>query len=239
MIKLKDYSVFYTLSDVRGFPHLLDKSVKSIRRFIAPDSIIIVYTPPVNQKHIEKLRRRGYQVCVKPNPEVDWRFAAKNYLCEVETKDLIFLDCDTIIYKDIKELLTENNYSFAARIGKTSSLGNQIWENTFKKLGLRQLPMFNSGFLIFKNGLHHRIKDDWMKYLKMYLSGKLVLPHKDRSMINQHALTLAISQHVPETNIWYLDEAHHNYGTSADTYVFHRPGSNKRDVLRKMGKKTW
>ena len=223
-----DYSVFYTLSDIRGYHKFLDNSLKSVERFVEPGNIIVVYTPPINEKHIESLRVRGYQIYVKPTPVGGWRFAAKNYLCDVETENLIFIDCDTVVYKDIRELLTrDKDYSFAARIGKTSSVGDKVWEGTFKKFGLRQLPMFNSGFMIFRDGLHNCIKDEWIEYLKMYLSNELELPHKDRTMINQHALTLAISRYVPESNIWYLGKEHHSYGETRDTYVFHTPGSGK------------
>lgn len=226
--KSYNYSVFYTLSDIREYPKFLDNSLKSLERFVEPDNIIVVYTPPINEKHIEKLRLKGYRVHIKPKPEVDWRFAAKNYLCDVETENLIFLDCDTSIHKNIKELLTKTNYSFAARIGKTHSFGNKIWIDTFEKFGLKQLPMFNSGFMIFRKNLHNQIKDDWMKYLKMYLSNELELPHKDRTMINQHALTLAVSQYVPESDIWYLDEKHHSYRLNVETYVTHTPGRGKK-----------
>lgn len=222
--KNEKYSVFYTLSDIRRYPRFIDKSLESIEKFVEPKNIIIVYTPPLNTEHIEKLKSRGYQVHIKPKPEVDWRFAAKNYLCDVETENLFFIDCDTIIYKDIIQLLSENNYLFAARVGRTSSVGNEVWENTFEKFNLKPLPMFNSGFMIFRKNLHNQIKKDWMKYLKMYLSCELEMPHKDRTMINQHALTLAISQHVPEPRIWYLGEEHHSYTENKDTYVYHKLG---------------
>ena len=225
------YRVFYTLSDIWDFPSLLDDSLASIRRFIKPKDIIVFYTPPINKEHFDKLKKQGYQVYIKPKPKVGIRYAAKNYLCDIETEDLFFLDCDTIINKNILDLLEEKEYLFAARPAARpetayyhKNFKREIWNQTFEQLGLETLPMFNSGFLIFRKNLHNRIKEDWMKYLKMYLSGDLGFPAGKRCT-NQYALTLAISKNVKKHDIWILGPECHAFEwdrDGRDAHVYHR-----------------
>jgi len=222
---------FYTLSDAHGLPPLLDDSLKSIDKYVNKEDIYILYTPPLSNAHIKTLRSQDYTVQIK-HVTPPWRFSCKNLLCDHETENLVFLDCDLLFYKDITELwkqMEKEDYLFAGRPDTAYThhlFQHNLWEETCKQLNVRVLPEINTGFMMFREDTHKKIKRDWNNYLEAYLSRKLSSPIGRRT-INQLALTLAISKNVPLERIWLLDDRHHIFewsekGKGRDTYVFHR-----------------
>ena len=225
------HTFFYTLSDIYEMPQLLDDSLESIDKYVQKNEIHILYTPPLNTSHINKLRQQGYTVQIK-NVNPPWRFACKNLLCDHETENLTFLDCDLLFYKDITELwtqMTENDYLFAGRPDTAYThpvFQHNLWEETCKQLNVRVPPEINTGFMMFRKDTHRKIKNDWNRYLDMYVSRELSSPIGRRT-INQLALSLAVSKNVAPEKIWLLDDRHHIFewsekGKGRNTYVFHR-----------------
>jgi hypothetical protein len=114
---------------------------------------------------------------------------------------------------------------------------HDIWEETCKELNVDVLPEINTGFMMFRQNTHRKIKEDWNNYLDMYLSRKLSSPIGRRT-INQLALTLAVSKNIERERLWLLDDRHHIFewsekGKGRDTYVFHRQTHSPETEVRK------
>lgn len=217
--------IFYTLSDINNYPVLLDQSLQTLKGKINNDKVHIAYTKPVNQKHFSKLKDQGYQIEIK-EPPIEWRFSVKTLIGNLDCENAVFLDCDILINKDISELL-KYRYRFAGRVGTgyyQEPFDHQLWLKNFQKFNLTPIPMINAGFLIFRDGLHRQIKDDWLNFLKMYVNKELKPPAGPRGN-EQYALTLAVRKHLRESDIWFLGPREHAFGwcsESENAYVYHK-----------------
>lgn len=216
------------LSGVAGYPDLLDNSLESLSQFADPSDVEIIYTPPHNIDHIDDLRSRGYHVHENDSHRINWRSAMKLYLCDIRADNLIFLDADTVIYDDPRKLIEKHDFEFAARPDPMTisygAMDQQIWCETYANLGLDYLPVFTTGFDIFCNKLHRRIKDDWIDFWDRYFDGELVNPRDPgtRKYCEMFAFALAISKNTDVSDIFFMDRTHQSlefHGDPLDTYV--------------------
>jgi hypothetical protein len=157
----------------------------------------------------------------------------------------MFLDADTFVRKDITQLL-EGDYDFSALppILHDDGLDYQSMEKIFIDIGKEPLPQFNCGFLIFKNGFHHKVKDLWLKYTNDYKFPN----HLQFGCKEQWALSLALAYNGAKIkNMTFEQNARTWAGkTHADAFVVHgrKPsmykclrvwfGRERRRVQRKM-----
>lgn len=229
----------YTLSDERDLVSLTIKSIKSLLRFTNKENIIVFYTPPRSSQNLVKLSRLAV---VKQVPSLTksffvkqhnstGRYGEKIHLCDVDCPNVVFLDCDTIVKKNLLPLL-EGDFDFAARCdidGKTGQIvwESEVWKSMFKKVGRKPIPMPNSGFMIFKNYCHRKIREEWMKMM----SGGLPEPHY--SAKEQCALALCVGA----KRIKWLSSCEHAFGwldeDKGDTYILH---GRQKSVWHKIAK---
>jgi len=187
--------IVYTSNDI-GMSLLL-KSIKTARKFFKREEIIVFYTPPRSRRNFQKLNKIA---TVKKVPNVTEPFVSfpnrkpsyygeKIHLCEVDRSEIVFLDSDTIVKKDLRPLL-EGNYDFSARVGSGYYQMNlKIWREMFSQFGKQPIPMPNTGFMIFKNLCHQKIKHEWIKYMKTPLPNPLSRTY----LKEQYALALALT----------------------------------------------
>jgi len=220
------YKIIYTLSYKKDLPNDIMKSLKSLNRYINKENILVYYTPPINKEFTSKMEK--YANIIYSYNSTDEFYFMKNRgfiragekikLCDVDCKNVIFLDCDTIIKKDISLLLNEE-YDFRGRIEELaqSKFNARKWDALFLNRNLHPIPMFNTGFMIFKNNTHKKIKDNWVKYLNSDI--KSVHPFSLQK--EQYALALALSGY----NIKYMSNREHAFRwydeELIDTYVLH------------------
>jgi len=221
--------IVYTLSHRGHMTEDLKRSLSTLTPYICPKDIIIFLTEPIVLEELLFLTRRGYDVRIRHKTE--WKFASKNYLCDIQDDDVIFLDCDTVAKKDPALLL--GDFVFSARPGTSNKRFNYHWKDTLEKYGLHTVPMFNSGVVVFRQGIHRVMAKTWKSFLDMYIDRTLVPPHKDRTMLNQYALSLAVAAHVPPSGIKYMTHTEHGYNwmrESTDTIIYHlkRMGGSSR-----------
>lgn len=236
MYSKEEFKVIYTMSHIEDMPKNILNSLKSINRFIDRKRIIIIYTPPIKKSFIKELEK--YAV-VKISENITEKFHFMNergfiragekiQLCNIDCDNIIFLDCDTIIKKDIS-LLLNDEYDFMGRIEERAQVkfDTAKYNNMFKINELNPIPMFNCGFMIFKNRTHNKIKNNWIKYF----NSDIERFHPFSFQKEQYALALALSVH----DIKYMSNKEHAYRwydeEHVNTYVLH---GTKKDVNKKI-----
>ncbi len=226
----------YCLSYNRSFRKQVSNSVRTLSQFIPKEDIILIVNPPNGIERLKKIFNK-YATIYEGNKfyeELDLpNFKYKIEMCDIDCDNLVFLDCDTIILKDPRELL-DGDYDFFGREEPCRSIDNNMketwnqetWETNLARfnLPLDSIP-YNDGFVIFKNKTHMKIKDDFIKYYKMYNNNEIDSPNTvDDMHHNEFALSMAVSNY----NCKVMDDKHHWYGWRAipytksdDSYVLH------------------
>lgn len=163
----------YTFSSTGNLFEYTLHSVKSLLQFVDPESVRIYYTPPRNKNHTSTLRGLGVDVRhVEPITEPfgimpfdePSHYGEKTRVCEVEDDEVVFLDSDTLVLGDIWPML-EGGFDVKAR-PSTYQPGPEDWRSSFDGTGYQPLNwMPNTGFLVFKNGVHRDIKNGWRELL--------------------------------------------------------------------------
>lgn len=184
--------------------HLIEETLKSIEtlsRFVDEKDIIVFYTPPRSEETIKKLldvaevmlvKNISKPYAIKKNPV---RCGEKCHIGDLPYREVIFLDSDTTVNRNILELVDKGDYDFSARICWGYHLiDTKIWESMFIKRGKNPIPMVQGGFLIFKNFCHRDIASEWLGYINdpnfpevnPCVSGQFL-------MKDQYALSLSVS----------------------------------------------
>ena len=216
---MTEYKVIYSVSDNSDLiPRALD-SIKSLRRFIARDNVIVFYTPPTSIENYQALSNlanviktenitkpfdtRGFDE--KGTAKGFQRYGEKVHLCDVDFPNVVFLDADTVVKKDISPLLNDD-FDFSGRAPKQVEyiFNPQVWKMMFQNINKHPVPMFNTGFLIFKNYLHFRIRDIWLQYIN---DEHLPNPNSPFNCREQWALSMALA--VVNAKIKYMTFEQH------------------------------
>jgi len=233
----------YSLSDTRSFKLQVFNSLKSLSLFVKPKDIIVIVNPKSNSRGIRSLSR--FCTVYQGNPYYENLdlppFRYKIEMCDIDADNIVFLDCDTIIMDDPKELI-DGDFDVMGRQEpcmayegeKRPSWDQEEWERQLKRFGKPTDSIaYNDGFIILKNGIHKKIKKDFIKYYKMYANGELKSPNTtDDSHHNAFALSLALAgykaKHMNTHHHWYGWRAE-NFTSSDKTYVLHI-GTSKNDL---------
>jgi len=183
----------YTLSS-KGimFEHAF-LSIRTLTRYVDISDIIVFFTPPRDEMHVEKLEALGVDVRKRENRtdeivafERPQNYGEKTWLSTVDDTEVVFLDCDTFVLGDIRETL-KGDFEFKAR--EDEKIRQPEWSKMFERFDEPYLDwMPNAGFMIFKNNLHRRIGDKWTEYIHKELGYRHEFNHKE-----QYALALAVS----------------------------------------------
>jgi hypothetical protein len=219
----------YTLSSNGSMVKEAIHSIKTLKNYVPPDKINVIFTPPSDPEDIEKISSLDVKVVQKKNRaetfqvsdyDYDRSYGDKMWLCSIESKNLVFLDCDTLVLGDIWEVI-KGDFEFKAR--PTEEEMTDEWEQLFHENQLKFVDkMFNAGFLVFKNNSHEAIEENWEKYYRQ-LENK---SYSESGNIHreQYALALAVS----ELNIEEMDESEHlmewTDDVRSDSMVYHLSG---------------
>ncbi len=145
----------------------------------------------------------------------DYFYGNKTYLCDLDAERVVFLDADTFVLESIDSLWSDSNADFLARPGRAyyqPEWQERIWSATRKKLGSKNVPMYNAGALVFQNRSHQVIRNSWVGIIEKYLDKTFALPYPDKRMPEQFSLSLAISRKKYGLTIAELKEHQHRYG---------------------------
>jgi len=174
-MSLKENTKFvYSVSSRKGMIKQLIISIQSLKNYVESDQIIVYYTPPRNERDLELIQSLGIEVRERENEtpgfsKSDWdeesHYSEKTRVCEVESENAVFLDCDTVILKDIWQVL-EGDFDIKARPGAADMPENK-WKELFERYNEEYMDwMPNTGFLVFKDNTHKEIAEDWREYVR-------------------------------------------------------------------------
>jgi hypothetical protein len=217
------YTVVYCVSDKGNMIPLLEKSLKSLSQFIDKERIQVCFTPPHKDSYpnLEALANLVYRENTtepfKVNENAQGRYAEKFQFTKVETPKCIYLDHDTIINRDISELLADP-YDVAFRAAGTFHRYYDLtkWYHYFILKGKTPIPMPNSGLILFQNYNHQKIEPALYKAL---IDPDMVEGYSGWQNRDQIALALACS----ELKIKWLTADEHCYRWRNEVPLRHKP----------------
>jgi hypothetical protein len=220
----------YTLSSKKDMVQQVIVSINSLLNFVNSEDIIVFFTPPRKSEDIELLDSIGVDVREVDNVSSPTertvggevrRFGEKLHLCSVDSDTVVFLDCDTVVLSNPKSVI-EGDFDFKARPGDLP-FKEDSWRNAFEKEGLEYVDwMPNAGFMIFKNGIHQEVEEDWKNHLGKGFEGH-DLGHGP--FTEQHALSFCLGNY----NLEKMDEKYH-------CFVFGDEKTNNATVYHLGGK---
>ena len=183
----------YTLSSVGLMSEWAFFSIKTLMRYVNSRDIVIYFTPPRDTAHIERFEDLGVDVRLVENStnaftafDTSQHYGEKTWVSDIQDDTVVFLDCDTLVFNDIQEVI-DGDFQFKARPG-TSSVRHPAWANLFKRFDETYIDwMPNAGFFIFKDGKHREIRVKWRGYINQDLGYDHGVNHKE-----QYALALSI-----------------------------------------------
>jgi len=219
-----DYKIVYTVSDIANLVPDALRSIKSLMKFVAKENVIVLHTPPRTMKSILELSKvanvQYADNITKPfaiMPEKGLRhYGEKVQLCNINSENVIFLDADTLIRKDVT-LLLDGDFDFAAMPVKSDeTMEDRI--RLFSKINSHALPQYNCGLLVFKNYFHRKIGDLWLKYINDESLREPVF-----NTWEQWALSLALSMsNAKIKNLTFYHHARMWAGKShVDAFIMH------------------
>ena len=189
----------------RGKPlydRLLIKSIKSARRWLDKDEVYVIaiggYRGDFDATVIQ----------ADPVPIHDW-IANRLAICDIMDDEMLYLDADIIVNRDIRELF-DGDFEFRARVAYDDPrCGGQHLARIAASLGKPATPMWNGGAVIFKKGLHRRIKKEWYDLYQAFVTRKLPTPPGCAYHWVQLSFALAVAGHkvLPLSS-----EEHYLYG---------------------------
>ena len=225
-MSLEENTVFaYTLSSRKGMVQQALRSIATLKHYVDAEKIKIFYTPPYNEEDEKALKETEVELIKKENQTEAFNvsrslpeshYGEKINLCNIDSENVVFLDCDTIVGNNIWEVL-EGDFEFKARPAHRFN-DQEGWKKLFEERDRPYLDwMPNAGFLIFKQKSHKKIQDDWSKYVSQDLDFQ-------KGKVNHHeqyALALAVS----DLKIHEMEKKDHvlewNDEKVADAYVYH------------------
>lgn len=190
--------VAYTVSDIWKIVDQTVLSIKSVRKFFQRGEVVVFYTPPRSKKNQERLSALAEvrEVENLTDPFDPWRkgrmsrYGEKVHLCSLDDEVVFFLDADTRVKGDLRDLL-EGDFDVALRRDdwvNDRALNWDKWRAMFKRAGKEPIDVPNAGFMVFKNGTHRDIGDEWLRLLNSNLENPGTSYLKD-----MYSLALAVS----------------------------------------------
>lgn len=172
-------------------------SIKTLTTHVPPEDIVVFVTPPRDPEDVAAIASLG--VDLREVPELTETFsihpfddpgayAEKVRCCDVESETVVFLDCDTLILGDITEVL-DGEFDLKVRPNPKQPPTSQ-WQQLADRLNHPIHDwMPNTGFIVFKNGTHREIRDDWHRFIKADVEREF----NGITLVDQRSLALAIA----------------------------------------------
>jgi hypothetical protein len=244
VVDKQDTAFAYTLSSRKKMVQQCLRSIATLKQHADSAQIKIYYTPPYNEEDEEALRATGAEIVKKENQTEAFNvsrslpeshYGEKINLCNIDSENVVFLDCDTVVGNNIWEVI-EGDFEFKARPAHRFN-DDESWKNMFDK---RERPyldwMPNAGFLVFKDKAHKKIQDDWARLVGEDLDFQMgKVNHHE-----QYALALAVSDlkiHEMEKKDHVLEYRGEKVPDAYVYHVDHAAGSNMINLVKNYAKR--
>lgn len=141
----------------------------------------------------------------------------KTYISEVNSSQVVYLDCDTVVLENINTIWNKKNAKFVARKDSAYESGEYFsvekWECLASKSGASKGPYFNSGFFGFRGGRHKKVGGLWERLCREeYEKGRrsAFAKFQGARMIEQMSLSLSVLREIEDVRV--MEEKEHVYG---------------------------
>lgn len=182
----------------------------------------------------------------------DYFYGNKLYVCDVDAERVVFLDTDTLVFSPLDRVWNGRSAQVIARVAAAYDSSNwnaELWRETCSRFGMGIVPMFNTGFIVFQDGAHRRVRQVWQQAIELYRNKVLRPPLEkarrppfDERMCDQYGLPLALlAEHISYDT---MTPREHTYGwrehtVGADTVVFHTTNSLFDKYAARFGIERW
>ncbi|NNC87298.1 MAG: methyltransferase domain-containing protein [Akkermansiaceae bacterium] len=174
----------------------LDMSLRTLVESGSGFDRVSVFVPRGCEGQLSAEDRR---ISVRPFDSLiaDYPFADKAQICNLRSERVVFLDTDTFLLRPLDRIWRRSDRPFMARPAAIYGrvLWNaEIWAALRDRFGSTDVPMFNSGFVIFQQYAHRKIAEDWIEIMRLFRAGELEMPNDDSRCPDQWGLALAIGK---------------------------------------------
>lgn len=198
-----DVQIAYSLSSDGRLVHDGIRSIRSLLHYVSPEQITVFYTPPRQDGHVEAFRNLGVDLRLEENETEGFsvmpsaigerhskrQYAEKIKLTKLDADTVVFLDCDTFVAGNIFDVIS-GDFDFKAR-PDVLGVDDSEWPRLFERYDRTFVDwMPNAGFLVFKNGAHKEIAEDWRRFLE----DDIDYTRRGMFLKEQTALALAVSE---------------------------------------------
>lgn len=208
---MKNAAVYYAIDTHPLYLFFAKESIKSLRRFNKKVKVYL-FLYGSTKKATDLTFFRQYHVMVikrKMVYKADPRFLKWDALRYLKEERLLFLDADTIFFNNVGRLFERfKKYDFYAReeigtrekrdkIGKTSApfqLNRRDFSRMVHRLKIPELPIFNTGVMLFNHSIHKRISQKlFREYYRKFIKGKMPYPLRFRwAVLNEIVASLVL-----------------------------------------------
>jgi hypothetical protein len=238
-------SVYYAVNDNPKYLFCVARSVQSLRSHNSSIPVFVFMFGSPAAATVRKLARLDVAVVVRPAVNARRLTFLKWYaLRSLDSERLLFVDADTVFFSNPfrlfraldrldfyarEEVGTIRHRSYPHLIG-TLPVPMQLDVAAFAALcrrqGVRQLPIFNSGVMLFNHGTHHRVAgrvERFESLRKAFQTGRLGYPCSNRCIVEEIVAAMVLGSLPslrcgvipPALSPWYIE---HRAGD------VHRPG---------------
>lgn len=226
------YTINANHGGLASYPELLDNSLESLLRFADPGDVAVHYTPPLDYSHVSRLTDRGLTVILHQDTYVDSGQAMKLYMADVDCERLVFLDADTVVYRDPRPLF-DGSWDVAARPPPANdSLDWDLYWELCDEHGVEPIPYLSTGFVMFDGGIHRRIRSDWERIWNWFKDEGAANPIGSERYDEMFAFALAVSANAEKVH--HLTPDQHAFewrGEATDECYVHE--------VERLGGRSW
>lgn len=197
-----EYKIAYCFNGWTWIWRQLVLSLTTLHRFpIEKENIIVFYGPPRFQEHIDWLEPRcDLRLVETPLDDPDFKSTRKHrtnkfyggtmklHAYNLDTPNLIWIDSDTIIHRDVREMFEGDFDILLSRWDH--SAGKTTMRGLCKTTGLPHMDIMMDGMMVFKNRTHNKMRPDYLAYMKKLFMDELKPPRSDRICLYAFMLAL-------------------------------------------------
>lgn len=206
-------------------------SLHTAKRYFMRDDIIIFSTPPYSDdyerefnKYAQVVRKPHYPIphpTYDPNDPTPPFYWDKYYFCDVDCDNLIFLDNDTELQRDIRDYYYQKTFNnrrdeminmvatpppdqrqlrnldskfdilVFADDHRLDTKFNQIWCGTWMHLNMNVKSIVMTTAILFRNGVHRKLKDMIKKTADAYMVDKILKMPAEDRLFDEYVFAVA------------------------------------------------
>lgn len=173
-------------------------------------------------------------VDVRPPKHPAYFFANKTYALETDSESMVFLDADTVVLRELDNVVEACDADFRARPATAWETGRNFdrlaWADACRKLNAPVGIYYNCGFVVFRGGKQKKLAELWDKLTLDLLTCSLADPeniHQKRSA-EQIGLSLAVA--AQRLSVAPMNKTHHSYGWNHEASggsIVHHTGTQR------------